>query len=170
MFNKNKPPEKVNAHVFDDAVLSFQAPEYIQHQKSALWFVVAALIGAALVFYGLATDGWTFSVAILVFAATYYLFHKEKPPVVTVKISKMGIKVGRHIFPYTSIKNFWIVYDPPLVKKLYLRMRARVQPDVYVSLEDVDPAELRHALSGHIKEAHGRTEPFADVLARLFKL
>ena len=167
---KNKKETKINSQLFDEAVLSFQAPEYVQHEKSLAWYIVAGVVAFALVYYGLATDGWTFSMAIIVFAGTYYLFHKDAPPIIAVKISKMGVKIGRHIFPYSQIKNYWIVYDPPHVTKLYLRMTSRIHPDIYVSLNDADPVEVRHALTGHVKEAKGVREPFTDALTRLLKL
>lgn len=162
--------QEAKPHAFEQAVLSWKAPQFAHHEKSLLWFLVAAAITAALVIYGLKTDGWTFSVAILVFAGTYYLVHRHAPPIVDVKISKFGIKIGRHVFPYSHLKSFWIVYEPPFVKKLYLRMDSKLRPDLFISLEDADPAEVRQILGIHLHEFTSRHEPFADVLVRLLKL
>lgn len=155
---------------FNKALVTWRAPEYTRHEKSWLWFVIAALILAALVVYGLETDGWTFSVALIVFAGTYYLFYRHEPPMVEIKISKFGVKIGHHIFPYGNLKNFWIVYEPPLVKKLYLRMSSKFQPDVFVDLRDADPAAIRKVLKEHLKEKDTPHEPFSDILVRLFRL
>lgn len=156
--------------MFDNALFTWRAPEYAHHEKSALWFVCAGLVALTLVVWGIMTDGWTFSLAIIVFCGTYYLTYREKPKIVDVKISKLGVKIGNHGFAYNQIKHFWIVYDPPFVNKLYLRMNGRFHPDVCVSLEDVDVAELRSVLIEHLHEVKGRHEPFADTLVRLFKL
>lgn len=159
-----------NMHAFDKATLTWRAPQYMHHEKSLLWFVIAGFIAILLVIYGLKTNGWTFSVAIIVFVGTYYLMHRHAPPVVEVKISKFGVKIGRNVFPYSNLKSFWIVYDPPFVKKLYLRMDSKFQPDIFVSLEDADPVEVRKLLSEYIQEFSGRNEPFSDTLVRLLKL
>lgn len=161
---------KVEAHLFERAVINWKAPEYIYHEKSALWFIVAGFVAIALVIYGLTTDGWTFSVAIIVFAGTYYLFYRHAPPVVDVKLSRVGVKIGKHIFPYWKLKSFWIVYDPPLVKRLYLRTTSRFHPDIFISLENTDPSKIRAVLKEHIPEKENGTEPFADSLVRAFKL
>lgn len=150
--------------------LSWKAPQYQHHEKSVLWFVLAAIALVGFVVYGLSTDGWTFSVAMVVFAGTYYLMQRHTPPIVNVIISNNGVKIGRYSFPYGNLKSFWIVSDPPFVNKLYLRMESRMHPDIFVSLDGADPDEVRKALGAHIQEHKGKHEPFSDSLVRLFKL
>lgn len=157
-------------HAFDRAILTWKAPEFTHYEKSMLWFIVAALVLILLVIYGIESDGWTFSIAIVVFAGVYYLMHRRIPANVDVKISKIGIKIGRHIFPYSHLKNFWIVYNPPFLKRLYLRMSSKFKPDVFVSLEDMDPAEARKVLLSYLPELTGMHEPLSDTLIRIFKL
>lgn len=159
-----------NMSLFDHAILNWKAPEYAHHEKSVLWFIIAGLIALALVIYGLYSSSWTFSLAIVVFAGTYYLIVREKPPVVEVTISKIGMKVGPHIFPYSHIRGFWIVYKPPFVQKLYLKMTSKLHPHIVVLLENADPTEVQRALASFIDELKGLDEPFSDVLTRLFKL
>lgn len=155
---------------FERAVLTWKAPQFAHHEKSLLWFVIAGLVAFLLVIYGLRTNGWTFSVAVIVFAGTYYLIHRHAPPIVDIKISKFGVKIGRHTFPFSNLKSFWIVYEPPFVKKLYLRMDSKFQPDIFISLENADPVEVRRILGTYLHEFTGRHEPFSDVLVRLLKL
>lgn len=168
--NSHNGKKSKNAHVFDNALMAWKAPEYVYHEKSFIWFFVAALIALALIIYGLETGSWTFSLAIAVFAGTYYLSHRIKPKIVDVKISKIGIKIGRHIFPYSHIRGFWIVYNPPFVKKLYFKMTSKLHPHVVVLFENEDPATVRGVLSSHIEELKGIDEPFSDTLTRLLRL
>ncbi|MEK9133157.1 MAG: hypothetical protein AAB606_05655 [Patescibacteria group bacterium] len=157
-------------HAYDDAVLTWKAPEYTYHEKSIIWFILAGFVALLLVIYGILTNGWTFSVAILVFAGTYYLVYREKPKMVEIKISRFGVKVGHHIFPYNHLKSFWIVYNLPFVKRLYLRFTSRLHPDIAISLEDMDAAQIRRVLADHLQELKGTHEPFSDALVRVFKL
>lgn len=159
-----------HVHAFDNAILNWKAPEYLHQEKTTLWFVIAAAVAIGLVIYGLATDGWSFSLAIIVFCGTYYLIHRKTPPIVEVKISKIGIKIGRHLFPYSGLAGFWIAYDPPFLKRLYLRIEAKFKPDVFVSIEDMDPVEIKKTLLVHTHEISGKHEPFADTLVRILGL
>lgn len=161
---------KKNHHAFEVSLLSWKAPEYAHHEKSILWFVIAGIVLTGFIVYGLLTDGWTFSIALVVFAGTYYLFHRETPKIVDVKISKAGVKIGRHSFPYSHMKGFWIFYDPPHVKKLYLRINSHFHPDISVSLEDVDIATVRQTLKQQTQELPEKREPFSDTLVRVLKL
>lgn len=160
----------LNVHAFDQAVLSWRAPEYVHHEKSLLWFIIAGLIALGLVIYGLETNSWTFSLTVIVFSGTYYLVYREKPSVVEVKISKIGVKIGRNIFSYSHITGFWLVYNPPFAKKVYFKMTSKFHPYVVISFDDADPVEIRHTLLKHLKEMKGNSEPFSDVLVRLFRL
>ncbi len=168
--HKKTDNPKQLAHAFENALIHWRAPEFHRHEKSLMWFIIAGLVAAALVIYGLMTDGWTFSIAVIVFAGAYYVMHLKPPQTVDVKISKIGLKIGRHLYLYSHLKCFWIVYNPPHVKRLYVRLASKFQPDIFVSLEDVDPAEVRHTLKVHMTELEGQHEPFSDTLVRLFRL
>ena len=172
--NKSKKVRSVGAHdrahEFEKAIISWQAPEYQQHEKSLLWFIIAAIAAGAMIMYGLSSDGWTFSIAVAVFAGVYYLVHRKKPAVVEIKISGAGVKIGHHLFPYSGIKNFWIVNDPQSVRRLYMRSASRLRPDVFVALENADASKARSILKEHIEELEESKEPFADTLVRLLRL
>lgn len=155
---------------FGKVLLSFKAPEYAHHEKSAVWFIVAGIIILLLVYYGLATNGWTFSVAVLILTGTYFLFNREKPTVVPIEFSDAGVKIGKHEVLFNNLSGFWIVYDPPYVKKLYLRSASRLYPDIFVSLDNANPVRVKQLLSKHLVELKGKHEPFSDTLVRLFKL
>lgn len=156
--------------LFEKPIIRWSAPEYVYHEKSLLWFIAAGLAALAFVIYGLLTGGWTFSVAVIMLAGIYYLVYKDKPQIVDIIISDVGVKIGSHVFPYNHLKTFWVVYDPPAVKRLYLRTTSKFHPDISISLEETDPAELKRILKHHLKESDKTTEPTSDTLIRVFKL
>lgn len=160
----------VDPHAYDDAILTWRAPEYLHHEKSKLWYLIASLILVGLVWYGLSSNGWTFSLAIIVCAGTYYLFQHHAPAIVDIKVSGVGVKVGRHKFPFSGIKGFWLVNEPPHANKIYLRMQSRVHPDIAISLDGANPVEVQRILSKYSREIKGNFEPFSDTLVRLFRL
>lgn len=155
---------------FDDAVLSWVAPETIRHQRGPVWKVVMGLIVLGLVVWGLFTDAWTFSLAIAVFSVVYYLAELEHPKVVEVKISDIGIKVGGRKYSYSHIKSFWIIYEPPYVRTLNIRVSGKSVSDITIQLDGQNPAAVREFLMGKIPELEGQTEKLSDIFLRLFKI
>ncbi|MBI2453916.1 hypothetical protein HYV58_01925, partial [Candidatus Peregrinibacteria bacterium] len=129
------------------ALCYWRAPQYLHHEKTALWFAVFGAVIFSFVLYGLKTGAWTFSVAVVVFAGTYYLYERHRPEPVDIKLSKHSLMVGKKRYPYSHLKNFWIVDEPPFPKKLYLRAASRLAPDFYIPLGNADSDAVREVLS-----------------------
>jgi len=124
----------------------------------------------AAVIMGFFQGQWSFSLVMVTFAITYYIMHRDHPKDVEIKISEIGIKVGKRKYPYSKIKSFWIFYDPPYISTLNIRYNDHVIVDIAIQLEGQNPADVREFLLGKIPEKVGHLEAFTDVLARLFKL
>ncbi len=167
---KNKNQKHIGEATPEVISLTWVAQEYPYHQKSLLWFIIAGIILVSLIIYGLLTDGWTFSMALIVAAGAYYVSHRNPPEIVPICVTNKGIKVGRHVLAYPSIKFFWIVYDPPYVKRLYIRLHARLGVNIAIELEDVDVNDLRKELKKHVAEHTISEEPFAETLIRWLRL
>jgi len=168
---KNQPETPQQIALYDKAVFTWIAPEYIQHPKSKNWYTIAAVIAAIFVIGALLFGDWTMALAIVVLGAVYLYVHAHHPPQdIKITISKMGIKVGNMIFPYTSIQAFWIIYHPPHVMTLNLRVKEHFFSDVIIQLNHEDPVPVREFLCGQIPEWSGKTEKFGDIVLRLLKL
>lgn len=171
MKTKNKNTNRAHGEATKEVVsLAWVAQEYPYHEKSLLWFIIAGVILLSLIVYGLLTDGWTFSMALIVAAGAYYVSHRNPPEIVPISVTNKGIKVGKHTFAYPSIQCFWIVYDPPHTRRLYIRLHARLSVNIAIELEDVDVTDLRKQLRKHVSEHAVSAEPFTDTLIRLLRL
>ncbi|MBD3360434.1 hypothetical protein GF366_01380 [Candidatus Peregrinibacteria bacterium] len=170
--NKNKKIKEVRKSLsaFDKAVISWIAPEIIRYQKGKIWkiFTFSSLIAAVII--GILYNAWTFSLAIIVFAATYYIINRENPKVVEVAVSDIGIKVGERKYPYNRITAFWIVYDPPIIRTLNIRVKGDLLMDIPIELYNQNPGEVREFLLEKIPELEGQAESLSDVFSRLFKI
>jgi hypothetical protein len=157
--------------LYDKAIFTWIAPEYIQHQKGRVWYLVAAIIAGAIILLDLFTNNFTMAFAVMVFAGVYYYIHTHHPPKeIKITISKMGIKVGNMIFPFNNIQAFWIMYQPPHITTLSLRVKEHFFSDVIIQLNHEDPAPIREYLCGQIPEWEGKAERLGDVVLRLLKL
>lgn len=179
-----KPQEKYHPSVYEDnldathelpsfnkAMFSWIAPEYLQHPKGITWWVGAGIIFILAIIAEALTGNWTMLLATVVFAIVYGYVHEIHPPKHTkINISELGVKIGHKAIPFEEIECFWIIYDPPAVKRLYVRVRDRLLSDLVIELENQDPNAIRDHLSVYVKEVPNVKETLTDILLRLFKL
>lgn len=154
-----------------ETYLAWEVDEYARYKRSVAWYVGAGLVGLVLLWYALATVNFLFGLIVIIFAIVVVLSGTREPHRVTVSLTEDGIEMGTRFYPYREYEAFWIVYEPPLVKSLYLDPKSSMQPPFGVPLEDVNPNTVREILLPAIKEDLERdNEPFADSLARLLRI
>lgn len=168
--NEEKIQQDVDNGAFDHAVIAWEAPEYIKHERSTTWFMAGGIVTIMLVLWGIWTNSWSMAVAFLLLAGVYYLSHTHQPRQLKIIISEIGIKVGTKCYPYSLIKNFWIHYHPPFVKTLSFRTNEKMFKEIVIQLDGQDPVPIRTCLSRQISEWEGKEETFTDLFARIFKL
>lgn len=168
--NQTNKKNNESRNPFDEAVISWESPEYIQHEKGIFWYLIAIACALILCVYAIFTANWTLLVALIVLAAVYYRIHGYPPKNVKIKISRVGIKINSKEYPYQNIDSFWIIYNPPSTKTLNLKSNSRLLPDIAIQLGDQDPSEIREYLASQIREKEGREELFIDSLIRILKL
>lgn len=164
---ENKTKQEDFSH---NAVIRWEAPEYVQHDKGWKWFLGAGIVVLLLCVYAVATSNWTLLIALVLLSSVYIWQHGSVPKNIEVIVSKTGIKVGEKEYLYQHIQSFWIIYKPPMVKTLNLRSNSRILPDISIQLGDQDPAQLRAYLCSQIQEEEGKEESTVDALIRIFKL
>ncbi len=159
--NKNSSPK---------TLLSWEAPEYVKHEKGIIWATIAISITAALIAYAILSGAWTMALAFFTLAIVYYLQQKNNPQDITIEITDMGLKIAGRLYQWSSIKAFWIVYDPPFVTTLHIRFVKKSQADIVVQFAGQDPVVIREHLLRQIPEWEGKEEAAIDALIRAFKL
>ncbi len=165
------PKTPQEAALYDKAVFTWIAPEYIQHPKGKGWYMAAAVVVAVFVVGAALTNDLTMALAFIVLASVYLYIHSHHPPKdIKVTISRMGVKVGNMVFPFSSIQAFWIIYNPPHVTTLNLRVKEHFFSDIIIQLNHEDPVPVREYLCGQIPEWEGKNERFSDTVLRLLKL
>lgn len=155
---------------FDEAVLSWVAPEAIQHERGTIWKIIMSILVVGSVVWGIMNNAWTMSLAIAAVAIVHYLAHLEHPKDVEIIISKIGIKVGARKYPYSRIRAFWIIYEYPYTKSLNIRVEGDFFGDITIQLDKQSPSPVRAVLMEHIPELEGQSEKLSDVFLRLFKI
>lgn len=149
---------------------SWKIPEHIRHQRSRLWYLVAIVLGALLILYGVFTNNFLFALAIVLFAVVYLLMHMQEPSHLDFKITDKGIELGNKNYDYADLTGFWLVMRDDH-KSLHLRTKFFSSPLLSIPLGDTNPEAIRGALSKVVSEdTTEKEEPLLDFLSRRFKL
>ncbi|MDD5110691.1 MAG: hypothetical protein PHI63_05795 [Patescibacteria group bacterium] len=149
---------------------SWDFPLLESRQRGRRWFITMGIIGTLMAIYGIWTGNLLFVLLLVLFTMTYLLMQRQ-PTQVRFTISEDGISMGRTFYPYRELKKFWIIYQPPDVKALYLEFQNPLKPYFPIPLVDQNPVTIRHALLDYVMEDLHRTEePTLDQLSRFLKL
>ena len=165
-----KTEQKVSPAAFDQALIRWYSPEFLRFHKGRIWVVLALLINLALLAYAVWSGSWTMTAVFIVLPLVYALEHRKKPKVVEVVISPYGIKFGILKLPYSEIRRFWILHDPPYVDELHLLTGNKLHPEVTIPLMGANPTLLRQYLVTQIPEWEGKKQSTLDILVRFLRL
>lgn len=151
---------------------SWDFPEFYKPERSFAWYVIAVLLGAGLLIWAFTDQNYLFALIIIILAAIITLRIRREPKIIKAAIYEDGISVGSNTFyEWKDIRNFWIAYDPPEVKNLYIEFVAGLRPSITINLEDQNPLNVREILLNYLPEDTEReNETFSDGFTRLLKL
>jgi hypothetical protein len=129
---------QIHADSVADDVVTWEASEYINHQKSPRWYVLltVATVLLAAVLWLLLGDIWSMIViAVMYMAITVYA--RREPRTLRYSVSSSGISIGEKHFDYDQFKSFSIIEETG-VPSVTLDPTQRFMPSVsiYFSPED----------------------------------
>lgn len=135
--------------------ISWEASEYIHHQKDVLWFfgliVIAALLVALSVFL---VRSWTFTALVVVMAIAVVVFALRPPRTLRYTISSQGLKIDEKIYSYHDFKAFGVLEEGPLYSIVLLPVK-RFMPSVNIYF----PQEYGEEIVDHL----GNVLPMEDL-------
>ena len=154
-----------------EVLLEWETLDFIPIPRGKTWYIVAGLVVAGLLIFALSTGSWTMAIAFIMLVIVFMLVEKRDPRKVKVVISDMGIQYKGRFHPYHHINAFWMVYHPPYVRVLYLRLNTgRSYKLIRIELNHQKPQEVRELLLRELPEIEGAQEPFSDLMARILRL
>lgn len=131
---------QVHADAVSDEVVTWEASEYINHQKSPRWYVlltIATVLLAAVLWF-LLRDIWSLIVVGVMYMAIS-VYARREPRVLRYSVSGTGISIGEKHFDYDQFKSFSVIQETG-VPSVSLDPTQRFMPPVsiYYSPEDGD--------------------------------
>lgn len=150
---------------------SFYAPEFLEYQRGPVWYLVAGFIGLAIITLGVLSHAITLTLAFLIFLGVYWLLHAHEPKILEIAITQHGIRIEEEneFIPFGEISEFWIIYNPPFVADLKLKINRKWNSVRTIHIFGQEPEELRRLLTPHVKEVE-REEELGDLIIRALRL
>lgn len=165
--NKDKEINKEHGKI----LMSWSFSEDDHYERSWMWYVGILLVGLLFLVYAIMVNNFLFALIILISVIIIFTYSVKEPTEVNITITDNGIAIGKKFFSYEQLKNFWIVYNPPQVKKLFFNPKSRIMPELTVSLGDENPLKVREMLLKYLEEDLDREEePLSEEVARWFKI
>lgn len=154
-----------------NALVSWETWEYPPHERSRTWYLIVGIIATCLLVYSIVTANYLFSIIVLMTGIIMLINGTRHPNREQVHITDMGVVIGDNFYDYKMIKEFALVYEPPIVKNLYIDFNNVLRPMISLDLEDTDPNLVRESLLPYVFENLEREdEALTDMLRRLYKL
>jgi hypothetical protein len=91
-----------------------------------------------------------------------------KPRNQEIIIADSGITVGKKLYNWEKLLGFWFTPTKDGLL-LYLKTNQRLLPNIAIPIENINPEEIRQALSVYLPELPSQGEEMVDKVSRLLK-
>ena len=163
--------EEQKKSITRNTLFEFKYDSFRKHRRGPMWYVMAVIVCALFIVYALATANFLFAVLIILFGFIIFVHDMRDPTEHDCHITDGGIIMDGRFMPYSEFTGFWIVYEPPYLKNLYLTRESVINAHLTIPLGETDPIELRRWLRRVILEDLERDdEPFTEMLGRVLKI
>ncbi|HET8884029.1 MAG TPA: hypothetical protein VFM68_00995 [Candidatus Saccharimonadales bacterium] len=116
----------------DITPIRWQAQEYIQHDKSPVWYIAFALVVLGLMAVAIFfIRSITFNILVPVMAIALWVYVNRPPRVLDYTLSRKGLHVNDHLYAFSEFKGFGVIHDGKEYSVLLLPVK-RFKPGVSV--------------------------------------
>lgn len=165
--SENMPKQITRDTLIGEVLYEWTVKEYEKHDRATSWYIIVGSVLSLLTLYGMFSGNFLFALVIILASIILFVQGKQEPIDVSFAITKLGLIVGNRFYQFNEIWDFYIIYDPPNVKMLYLDTKSSVRPLLRIPLINNNPIEIRKTLRNYLDEDLDQDEePAADTFAR----
>ena len=165
MENETPNVKKISA---DEALLSWDAPDFVHHERDVKWYILASIGFLGLLSYSVYIKDWFFIIIMVVVLVGIVAYLKTTPQIKHYSLSRTGLHIGEMFYPYDILHSFWIVYNNHS-QVVNIIQNKKYVPAITIRLEEQDPLVVRKILGKYIPEDSKRGENMIDWLVRRLK-
>jgi hypothetical protein len=160
-------PAKQATSSVEPSEVRWQASEFIDHQKSAGWFLLlafGAVIGAMLMY--LITNSIFSTVIVVLAVLTFGMTAKQRPQTLTYVISATALQVGDKKYQFDDFRTFSIQQEGALYS-VFLEPIRRFMPPVSIYFDPADGEKIFDILASHIPHTERKPDPIENLMRRI---
>lgn len=132
-------------------LFSFKAPEYLDKERSSDWFWAVGIISSAIIVTSILFNNILLAVFLIITTTIIFVYAKRKPEIITVEITENGVRIGKNMYPYSSLQAFWI-NDYDFFSNLLLKSSSVINPIISIPLIKTDQEKIREVLQEYLHE------------------
>jgi hypothetical protein len=145
---------------------SWQASEFIHHQKKTAWYVIFGVVVLALVGVAIVTQQW-FSVAVFIaMAAALVVYASKEPRVLQYQLDGTGITIERKHYPFKQFRSY-AVFNDVAWHSIDLDPTQRFQPRLTMLFESKDLDTITGLLDLHLAHVDRNPDLVEQITRRL---
>ena len=145
-------------------VIEWETLEYEHREKPSNWYWLVGFIALLLVVGAIILKNFLLAILVLLGAFTLVLYARRRPKIIKVAVSRRGIQIHNNLFPYHTLRSFWL-HDEEPERKIIIQSEKLFMPHIHLPLAtDLDHQALRAFLLDFLPEEPHRPT-IIDLLA-----
>lgn len=154
-----------------DIIHEWSVAEYEQHSRNKAWYIIMGIFGIGLTLYAVLTGNFLFALVLVLFGVILFLQANQAPIVIPFQITELGVVVNNRFYGYSELDEFYIIYNPPEVKMMFIETSGTTRPRLRIPLMDMDPNQIRATMREFLDEnIEKEEEPMSDMIGRRWQL
>ncbi|MEK7642285.1 MAG: hypothetical protein AAB392_00610 [Patescibacteria group bacterium] len=139
-----------------ETLLEWQSPEHHFDRKTIDWYWglgIISIAGAVLAFY---FDNFLFGIFIIIAALTVGILSYKETRSMRVGITSKGVVVGKRLYPFRSIRSFWIEEDHIHGPRILLHPMSNFLPliSIHINNEEVSLGDVYELMAQFLDEEY----------------
>ena len=146
--------------------IEWSALEYEEKERSVDWFWALGIIVVAGSITSLIYGNYFFAILLILSGILLGFFAIKKPEMVSYELNKKGLKIKTRLFPYESMKSFFVQTTPKPM--LFVKSSRMFMPILSMPIEDNLAEDIRSLLlSNNVQEEEMKEGPSEKIMERL---
>ena len=146
--------------------IEWSALEYEEKERSVDWFWALGIIVVAGSITSLIYGNYFFAMLLILSGILLGFFAIKKPEMVSYELNKKGLKIKTRLFPYESMKSFFVQTTPKPM--LFVKSSRMFMPILSMPIEDNLAEDIRSLLlSNNVQEEEMKEGPSERIMERL---
>ncbi len=147
--------------------ITWQAPEFIKHDKSSSWFVALWIISAGLVVVAFLTKSILMGVLVFIATLVVSVYAAKEPRNIKIVLDERKINFGKESKSLDNFSSFWI-FEKGSYNILSLSSKKMLQPHIKIILPEELSKDVRMILRSSLEERE-QEESFIEGLSEWLK-